>query len=200
MCLHPVPERSVHIKGPFAQRTCLEGGASRSRWICRWAFLFALISLSSFPSLWLSSVSTVRSNKYTRNERERERECVCICGCERVLRKLAASGKKFFAFLTRSIAERACASTWNKFHLSGRGVVCSFFWFLSVHRTPIHHYVCVVRTPYGNLFCLCSTGEEVRPWYIRLKGCCVKIRWICRFHSPAHSPVSPFDSDTFSKA
>lgn len=43
--------------------------------------------------------------------------------------------------------------------------------------------------PYENLFCLCCTGEEVCPWYIRLKGCCVKIRWICRFHSPAHPPL-----------
>lgn len=131
MCLHPVPERSVHIKGPFAQRTCLEGGASRSRWICRWAFLFALISLSSFPSLWLSSVSTVRSNKYTRNERERERECVCMW-----VRASAAEARSFgkkILCIFNALHRRARVRVHME-QISSIGTRCRLFVFLIFER------------------------------------------------------------------
>lgn len=96
-------------------------------------------------------MSTVRPNKYTRDERRETRERARARSFE----------KKFFAFLTRSIAERTRVRV---VQLSSIGKRCrsSVLRFLSV--APCYTPICAplgrMRRYAGNLFCLCSMARK----------------------------------------
>jgi hypothetical protein len=51
----------------------------------------------------------------------------------------------------------------------------------------VRAYALLRRQPVLSMF----HDEEVRLWYTRLKGCSVKIRWICRFHRLLARPSLP---------